>query len=314
MLEINKIYNEDCLKGMKNIESGSIDMVLCDLPYGTVKNMGIDGWKNKGENCSWDDQLDIKELFMQYERVLRENGMIVLFSQEPYTSTLRTYKAINVEFAYSMIWKKDHFANGLIAKKAPVSYFEDLNVFYKKYDIQNLNPLRKYFGNMMKWLNFNSCKDVNKALQHRRAEHTFYIDSTQFKLCTKATYDELINKLHINNWEYFKNYDELLSINAKYQRVFNLPNDKKIKSNVLEYKKDHQGLHPTQKPIALLEDLIKTYTNEGDIVLDNCIGSGSTAIACINTKRNYIGFELDKTYYEIAKNRINSTSLNESTC
>ena len=138
----------------------------------------------RGEDCSWDDRLDIKEMFIQYERVLRENGIIVLFSQEPYTSELRSYNPVNIEFAYPMIWKKDHFANALIAKKAPVSYFEDLNIFYKKYDIQNLNPLRSYAKNVMNFITL-SLKEINKQLGHRKSEHFFYIDSTQFKLCTK---------------------------------------------------------------------------------------------------------------------------------
>ena len=116
-LELNRIYQMDCLEGMKLIPDGSIDMILCDLPYGTVKNMGIDGWKNKGEICEWDNKLDSEKMFIQYERILRENGSIILFSQEPYTSELRNYNINNIEFAYPLIWKKDHFANALIAKK-----------------------------------------------------------------------------------------------------------------------------------------------------------------------------------------------------
>lgn len=307
MLELNKIYNEDCLEGMKKIPDGSVDMILCDLPYGTMKNAGLDGWVN--QTTAWDEQLNIQELFKQYERVCRECANIILFSQEPYTSTLRSYNPINIEFAYPLIWKKDHFANALISKKAPVSYFEDLNVFYKKYDIQNLNPLRKYFGVLMKWLNFNSCRDVNKALGHRKAEHTFYIDSTQFKLCTKQTYEEMIDRFKIKEWDGFKTFTELQTINEKYQKVFNLPEGKKFIGNVLEFKKDYQGLHPTQKPVALLEFLINTYSNENELILDNCMGSGSTAIACINTNRNFIGFELEENYYNIAQHRINDTYL-----
>ena len=290
---------------MRNIPDGSIDLILCDLPYGTMKGAGLDGWKN--QTTEWDNQLNIGEMFGQYERVCRENANIILFSQEPYTSTLRSFNPYNIEFAYPLIWKKDHFANPLISKKAPVSYFEDLNVFYKKYDTKNMNPLRTYFQELMNWLNFSSCKDVNRVLGHRRAEHAFYIDSTQFKLCTEKTYDEMIEKLKINEWNGFKSFDQLYDINQKYSKTFNIPVGEKFIGNVLEFKKDYGGLHPTQKPVKLLQYLINVYSNEGDTVLDNCIGSGTTAVAAINTKRNYIGFEMDATYCEIANKRIQDT-------
>jgi site-specific DNA-methyltransferase (adenine-specific) len=290
---------------MKDIPDGSVDMILCDLPYGTIKGMQIDGYKNRGNNATeWDEVIDTKKLFSEYERILRMNGVAILFSQEPYTSYLRTFKSENFNFLYPMIWKKDHFANALISKKAPVSYFEDLNVFSKKYDKQNIHPLRKYFSSVMKFINASSCNDVNLILGHRRAEHCFYTGSTQFKLCTEKTYQELIDKLHINNMKCFKTFKELKQIDKKYQRVFNLQNDSKFIGNVLEFKKDYEGLHPTQKPVKLLEYLIKIYTNENDLVLDSCMGSGSTGVACLNTGRKFIGIEKDDKYFEISKERI----------
>lgn len=290
----------DCLEVMKKIPDGSIDLILCDLPYGTMKGASLDGWKN--QTTYWDTQLDINKMFFEYERVLRENGSIILFSQEPYTSKLRTYKQDNIEFAYPLIWKKDHFANCLFSKKAPVNYFEDLSVFYKKYDSKNLNELRLYFNDLMGYIN-KPKKDIIKLIG-QKADHCFRTTSMQFKMCTQETYNDMIEHLKINEWEGFKSYNELLKINSKYDRNFNLPEKCKIKSNVLEYKKDYQGLHPTQKPVALLEDLIKAYTNENETVLDNCMGSGSTGIACVNTNRNFIGIELDDKYFEIAKKRI----------
>ena len=298
----HKLYKGDCLEVMKNIPNGSIDMILCDLPYGTVKDMGIEGWKNKNEKCLWDNRLDNNSLFEEYERILRENGNLILFSQEPFTSELRTLKYPNIEFAYPSIWIKDHFANGLIAKKAPVSYFEDINIFYKKYDTGNNNPLRNYFKKIMEFTKCN-LKDINKILNHMRAEHSFRIKSAQFKLCTKNTYEELVNVFKFNNEEWYKTYEELSNINNKYLRTFNLPNNKKIKSNVYTYKKDYDGLHPTQKPVDLLSDLIKTYSNENDLILDNCMGSNSTGIACLNTNRNYIGIEKDDTYFNVSIDR-----------
>ena len=202
-----------------------------------------------------------------------------------------------------MIWKKDHFANALIAKKAPVSYFEDINVFSKKYDKQNLHPLRGYFQKILEFADVDLRK-INSVLGHRRAEHCFYTESSQFGLCTEKTYQELISKFEINKMNGFKDFSELEKIDKAFKRTFNLQNGKKYNSNVLEFKKDYEGLHPTQKPVALFECLIKTYTNAGDTVLDNCMGSGTTGVACKSLKRNFIGMELDDKYFEIAKRRI----------
>ena len=290
----------DCLEIMKDIPDGSIDLILCDLPYGTMKGASLDGWKN--QTTYWDIQLDINKMFIEYERILRENGILILFSQEPYTSKLRTYKQDNIEFTYPLIWKKNHFANCLFSKKAPVNYFEDLSVFYKKYDTNNSNELRKYFKDLKNYIGKNKKEIIN--ILGQKADHTFRTDSMQFKICTEQTYNEMIEKLNIDKWDKFKKYIELKKINKKYEKIFNLPNNSKIKSNILEYKKENLRFHPTQKPIALLEDLIKTYTNENDTVLDNCMGSGSTGVACINTNRGFIGIELDKTYFNIAKERI----------
>jgi site-specific DNA-methyltransferase (adenine-specific) len=152
---------------------------------------------------------------------------------------------------------------------------------------------------------------VNKELGHRRAEHTFYIDTMQFSLCTKNTYQELIDRFGIDRMEGFKTFAECEEIDRTFKRTFkrtfNLPSDSKFIGNVLEFKKDYQGFHPTQKPVALLEYLVKIYTNEGDLVLDNCMGSGSTGVAAKRTRRNFIGIELSEEYFEIAKKRIEET-------
>lgn len=298
----------DCLKLMKEIPDGSIDMILCDLPYGTMKGARLDGWKF--QTTEWDVRINTDLLFTEYERILRESGIAVLFSQEPYTSELRSQKTANFEFAYPLMWKKDHFANALIAKKAPVSYFEDLSVFYKKYDRQLLNPLRQYFNSVLQFIGASSCKEVNMELGHRRAEHCFYVDTMQFGLCTERTYQELIDRFHIDKMDCFKPFSECEQIAERFKRTFNIPDGKKFVGNVLEFKKDYQGLHPTQKPVALLEYLVKTYTNEGDVVLDNCMGSGSTGVACVNAGRRFIGMELDQGYFEIANKRIEEAANN----
>lgn len=303
-MEDMKLLQGDCLELMKNIPDGSVDMILCDLPYGTMKGAGLDGWDK--QKTAWDERLDTDRLFAEYERILRRNGVAVLFSQEPYTAHLRSYKATNIEFAYSLIWKKDHFANALISKKAPVSYFEDISVFYKVHDSQLLNPLRDYSAQLLEYIGKSKKEIIERIGQ--RADHFFRVDSMQFSLCTEKTYRELIATYGIDRMDGFKTFAECEEIERTFKRTFkrtfNLPENSKFIGNVLEFKKDYQGLHPTQKPVALLEHLVKTYTNAGDTVLDNCMGSGSSGVACVNTGRRFIGIELDQGYFDIAAARI----------
>lgn len=304
LLELNKIHQGDCLELSEQIPSGSVDLILTDLPYGNMNGAGLDGWG--GNKTSWDLAIEPKKVHEIANRILRKNGKMVLFSQEPYTTRLINDSLDNVPFGYRMIWEKDHFANSLIAKKAPVSYYEDILVFSKKYDLEGIHPLRLYFKNVMEFLGLN-LKQINARLGHRRAEHTFYINSTQYSLCTERTYKELIDVFKIDEMQGFKTYDELEILDTP--SVFNLWNGKKYKSNVLKYKKDYNGFHPTQKPILLLEDLVKTFSNEGDTVVDLTIGSGSTAVACINSNRSFIGIEQEKEYVDIANKRIEEQQL-----
>jgi len=313
---INKIICGDCLIEHNKIKSGSVDLILTDLPYGTMNGAELDGWENNKTN--WDFAIEPKLIYEIANRILRKNGKMVLFSQEPYTSKLINKAIPNIPFNYRMIWGKDHFANSLIAKKAPVSYFEDILVFSKnhqKHDFENMHPLRPYFKKVMDFIGLN-LKQINIKLGHRKAEHTFYISSTQYGLCTEKTYNELIEIFGIDKMEGFRIFKELNAINISFRKnlikemvrqypfTFNLWEGNKYKSNILKYKKDYDGYHPTQKPVLLLEDLIKTFSNEDDLVVDLTAGSGSTAVACINTKRNYIIIEKDKNYYEIANKRI----------
>lgn len=301
MLELNKIYNMDCIEGMKLIPDWSIDCIITDPPYWNMNWAQLDGWENN--KTKWDNALEPKTIFLECERILRMNWCLVLFSQEPYTSQLITQAHWNLPFSYRMIRRKDHFANALIAKKAPVSYYEDILVFFKTYDTTNWHPLRDY----VKWLiDFigKSKKDIFDEMWHQWICHFWRYNSVQFDLCTEKTYLELIEKYWIDNMAWFKPYIELQEIHKQFNRQFNLWEWKKYKSNVLEYKKDYGWLHPTQKPVLLLEDLIKTYTNEWETVLDFTMWSWTTAIACLNTNRNFIWFELDKWYREIANKRL----------
>ena len=324
-----KLINGECLEEMRKLPAGSVDLILTDPPYGTVKGLGGDIPKYKHlSNSNWDVTLNNAEMFKECERVLRENGTLILFSQEPYTSKLIIESHGNLPFIYRLVWLKDHFANCLVANKAPVSYFEDIVVFSKKYDTLGLNPLRKYFKQVLDYVGLNLA-EINRKLGHRRAEHTFYVTpkkalmgeigqkidhatrfgSMQFSLCTKETYQELITIFEIDKMDGFMIFEELKQLNIKQEKIFNLPKEKKIKSNIFQYKKDYSGLHPTQKPVALMKDLIETYSNDGDTVLDFTMGSGSTGVACQQTNRKFIGIELDSGYFDVAKKRLEQKSL-----
>ena len=312
-MEIDKIYNMDCLEGMRQIPDGSIDAVICDLPYGTMKTKNPSkAWKQKQmSEHQWDDIIPTDKLFEAYERVLRRGGAIILFSQEPYTSHLRTFDAKNIDFLYPMIWKKDCFGNSLIANTAPVSYFEDINVFAKtnpKLDYDCADPLRPYFAKVYEYIGKTRKQIIEEIGQN--ADHVFRITSPQFSLCTAETYRQLNDVYGIDKMEGYRTYEDLKAeddtfiIVKEHERTFNLPEGEKSLSNVLEFAKDTDGFHPTQKPVALIRRLVLTYTNEGDTVLDNCMGSGTTAIACIKEKRHFIGFELSKEYFDKAQRRI----------
>src|SRR5690625_3667904 len=267
--------------------------------------MDTDGGRRLGIN-GWDMAIKPADLFEIANRILRRNGKLVLFAQEPYTNRLITEAIPNMPFGYRMIWEKDHFANSLIAKKAPVSYFEDILIFSKTHDTDGLHPLRKYFADVMAFIGLR-LKQINEALGHRRAEHTFYISSTQYSLCTEGTYDELINVFNIDEMDGFIPYEELREIDRSFDSVFNLPPDTKYKSNILRYKKDYDGFHATQKPVALLDDLIRTYSNEGDLIVDLTMGSGSTGVAAVKAGRRFTGTELSDEYFGIAERRINES-------
>lgn len=307
-----QLYKGDCLVESDKIESGSVDLILTDLPYGTVTNIASSENISHGMSgkCDWDLVVDTDRVMQIANRILRKNGKMVLFAQQPFTNELINKAIANVPFNYSMIWEKDHFANALTAKKAPLNYYEDVLIFSKNHETEAIHPLRPYFKVLMDFIGLN-LKEINTKLRHRRAEHTFYIDSTQYGLCTEKTYLELIEIFNIDKVEGFRDFAEIKEADNIYKKkfasTFNLWEGNKYKSNILKYKKDYDGFHPTQKPVLLLEDLIKTYTNEGDLVVDLTMGSGSTGVACVNTNRNFIGIEMDEKgekYFEIAQDRI----------
>ena len=229
----------DCLELMKDIPDKSIDMILCDLPYGTTKN-------------KWDSIIPLDKLWEQYERIIKDTGAIVLFSQMPFTAEL-THSNLKL-FKYEWIWEKDNSTGFLNAKKMPLKIHENILMFYKK--------LPTYNPQMRTGFKPYKCKQGRHSTNYGAYEQGHITES----------------------------------------------NGERYPIDIIEFKKD-SGLHPTQKPVALLEYLIKTYTNENDLVLDNCMGSGSTGVACKKLNRNFIGIELDEKYFEIAKERIEKISL-----
>jgi len=323
MVAKKTLYLGDCLVESEKIETGSVDLILTDLPYGTVKGLGTSRVaQSKNYNMhKWDETLPLDKIMNIANRILRKNGKMVLFANQPFTTELINAQIPNMPHNYNMYWDKVHFANCMLVNKAPVSYIEDVLVFSKnhqKHDFEGMHPLRPYFKNVMDFIGFNKKQIVEKIGQ--KADHTFRTDSTQYGLCTEKTYNELIEVFGIDKMEGFKNFTELKQIDTEYRTellrqmndqhpsTFNLWEGNKYKSNILKYKKDYNGYHPTQKPILLLEDLIKTFSNENDLVVDLTMGSGSTGVAC-NTNRNFIGIEKDDNYFGIAEKRINGTEF-----
>jgi site-specific DNA-methyltransferase (adenine-specific) len=234
---MNNILLGDCLELLPTIADKSVDMILCDLPYGTT-------------NCEWDSIIDMGRLWQEYERVIKDNGAIVLTANAVFTFQL--WESNKKLFRYKMIWKKSTLLGFLNANKMPLRNYEDILIFYKA--LPTYNPQKKMGHSIFKK------KDVKKNPIYGKTDINFSnenIDGSRFPT----------DIIEIDN-----------------------PN--------------HNSIHPTQKPVALFEYLIKTYTNENDLVLDNCSGSGTTAIACINTSRRYICMERDEGYYQKSVERV----------
>ena len=310
-----ELLKGDCLIESDKIESGSVDLILTDLPYGTIKGMGGDIEKYKRlSNSDWDNVIDTNKIMQIANRILRKNGKMVLTANQPFTTELISKAIPNLPHNYNMYWDKMHFANCLVANKAPVSYIEDVLIFSKGDCYNAVHPLK----NVMKkyesiygrgkivnlFLNEGRYKSANSAIVH--ASYKFgYGKGMRFDLMNEKMYN------YLSDFIYFKEtFEELKKIDdeykIKYCSTFNLWEGNKYKSNILKYKKEYNGHHPTQKPVLLLEDLIKTFSNESDLVVDLTMGSGSTGVAAKNTNRNFIGIEQDDKYFNIASERINN--------
>ena len=234
-----QLIHGDCLEKMKDIPDKSIDMILCDLPYGTTR-------------CRWDVVIPFEPLWEQYKRIIKDRGAIVLFGSQPFTSAL--VMSNPKQFKHSFIWDKKSAANVMLAKKQPLKVHEDILIFS--------NGVCSYYPQMIVG------KMRKKGGAIRKKSGLFAVERIEIAV----------------------------------------ENDQYYPKTILEFSNASQvgKVHPTQKPTKLLEYLIRTYTLEGETVLDNTMGSGSTGCACLNTKRNFIGIEKDDKYFEIAKNRINN--------
>jgi DNA modification methylase len=316
-----RLEQGDCLEVMDRLisEGVKVDAIITDPPYGTMKGAektGIYGSKNNPKH-DWDEKIDIEKMMLSCVLLLRNNGIMTLFSQDPYTTEIKVGSVPSLPFVYSYIWEKDSFAFALGAKKAPVNVYEEIVVFRKrhpKHDFSIEHPLREYFAKVYSFINLS--KKVLESKFGGRVDHVFRFKSSQFSLCTSLTYSDILKEFDFSNQDWFLPYEELKKIDLAFTEelrdkmtsenpsIFNLWDGQKHKKNILKYGKDKSAAHPTQKPILLVEDLIKTYTLEGDTVLDFTMGSGTTGVACKNLGRNFIGIELDKNYFEIAQERI----------
>jgi site-specific DNA-methyltransferase (adenine-specific) len=249
-MEIDYIKQGNCLDLMTELPEKSIDMILCDLPYGTTVN-------------KWDTVIPLDKLWAQYDRVIKINGAIVLTAAQPFTSTLI---ASNLEmFRYSWVWLKENGTGFINAHHQPLKICEDICVFSKSKSVPSAIQIVTY--------NPQGLERLGKIVRRGSAG---------------------------------ENYNKKTVKNENFQEFTNYP------TNLLYFPRDKQKLHPTQKPVSLFEYLIRTYTNQNDLILDNCIGSGTTAVAAINTERHYIGFELDQYYFNNAKNRVQEHLFNRT--
>lgn len=304
MIDLNRIYNEDCMEGMKRITDESVDFILTDPPYGTIKGMKLNSWKDGNE---WDVKPDLDALFKEYFRILKPGGKAVIFSQNSFTQEVRAMSSTYLKYNYPLIWLKNSFANYMSVNKSPVQFFEDMSVFSKQYGL--LKESRSYCNKLLDYIGLTR-GEINKALGHDKCDHFFRTESLQFSNISEEGYKELVRNYKINEMFGFLQYDEWLELyngERKANRAktaFNIREGQKYVSNIFEVSKESKRYHPTQKPVELLEQLIEIYTEPDAIILDTFMGSASTAISAINTNRNFIGFEMDEAYFKIANERI----------
>jgi site-specific DNA-methyltransferase (adenine-specific) len=267
-----KLMEGDCMKLMKSIDNNSIDLILCDLPYETTDRYGSK--KGKSRIFKWDSIIPLEALWVEYKRIIKKNGAVVLTADQPFTSQLI---CSNIEwFKYEWIWKKNRTTGFLTANYRPMKQSEDVVVFSEG----GASAASK-----------NKMKYNPQGLIEKRVK--------------KKNNPKRLGKV-LGNEDFLGKGNKLLTELEYEQKFTNYP------SEILEVAVEKDTLHPTQKPIALMKYLIKTYSDEGDLVLDNCMGVGTTGIACIRTNRNFIGIELNEEFFKIANKKIKLESSKKS--
>jgi hypothetical protein len=320
-------FHGDCLVESQNIENYSVDLILTDLPYGTTA-------------CSWDEIIPFEPMWKEFYRVLRPNGFIVLTASQPFTSKLVSSNIDN--FSHNWVWNKIRGVGHLLAKKRPMMASEDILVFTNEHshDFTFRSPLRKYAIRLFEYIG-KTKKQIFEDMGNQSVCHFMRTGSTQFNMCTEKCYNDLIRLYGIDKMEGFEQFEKLVKDNENYlnsfPRVYNPQMRSRDKARVSKMKatentcygnlEDYQGelleesypiniiefdksghsnmlLHPTQKPLELMEYLIKTYTNEGMVVFDATMGSGTTGLAAVKNGRKFIGIEKDEKYYNVAVRRV----------
>jgi len=322
MLELNRVYNEDCLEGMKKIDDKSVDLILTDPPY-NIKKADWDKWKTKQSYIEWCGQW-----FLECQRVLKDNGSFYFFHNDMIQiAMLMEWLRNNTNFIFKqfIVWNKkfagckleDYLQGHIVVnnlrnykKMAEYCLFftfqDDTGLSKVMLDENNFSSLRKYFKEFQEAIGL-SIKKINEKLGHRQAEHCFYWNSSQWDLPTKETYEEL-KKLPIKNNFIIREYEDLRKeyedLRKEYEDLRYTFNNLKTHHSVWNYEVAEKIGHITPKPILLIENIIKHSSNENYLILDPFMGSGTTAIACMNTNRNFIGFENNKEYFDIINKRI----------
>lgn len=325
MTENYKLYHGDCLEKIKLLDDKSVDLIVIDPPY-NIKKAKWDSWKTVDDYVKF-----MGKVFLQCQRVLKDNGSFYFFHNDFLQIVeLQNWINKNTNFIFNsfIIWDKGDFRalswknpsekNNLRSWFNTCEYclyytFQDETGLSKvMLDVNNFKSLREYSKQIQDFIGLK-LKQINTILGHRKAEHFFYHSSTQWGLCVEETYNELIKVFNIDKYEGFKTYEELKQeyeeLRQEYEELRYTHNlDKNHKNIWVSNERNNGKLHSCQKPLDILERIIKTSSNKGDIVLDCFMGSGSTGVGALNTNRKFIGIELDENYFNIAKQRIETSA------
>ena len=325
-MDKNIIYNADCLdpvEGMARLPDNSVDLIVVDPPY-NIKKAVWDKWKTVSDYVDW-----MGLIFTQCRRVLKDNGSFYFFHNDFLQIVeLQNWinKNTNFVFRQLIVWNKKYegvwnegYLQGFIEPKGLRNYQKmcEYCLFYTlqdetglsavMLDVNNFSALRRYFKGLQEYIGLSLIK-INNKLGHRKAEHAFYWKATQWDMPTKETYKQLVDVFCIDKWDDYREYESLRneyeSLRNEYESLRYTFNNQKTHHSVWQYPIQKQNGHRTPKPVELIENIILHSSNEGDTVLDCFIGSGTTAIACMRTGRNYIGWEKDSDYYKIIQDRI----------